>query len=51
MIQKPYKLKKFSSIVIVTHNSQNKYLNKIIKQTENKNYIVQKPKLIRIDNN
>ena len=51
LIQKPYKLKKFSSIVIVTHNSQNKYLNKIIKQTENKNYIVQKPKLIRIDNN
>ena len=51
LIQRPYKLKKFSSIVIVTHNSQNKYLNKIIKQTENKNYIVQKPKLIRIDNN
>ena len=48
LIQKPNKLKKFSSIVIITHNSKNKSLYKIVKQIENKNYIIKKPKLIRI---
>ena len=42
------KLKKFFSIVIITHNSKNKSLYKIVKQIENKNYIIKKPKLIRI---
>ena len=48
LIQNPNKSKKFSSIIIITHNSKNKSLNKIINQTENKSYIVKKPKLIRI---
>ena len=48
LIQKPNKSKKFSSIVIITHNSINKSLYKIVKQIENKNYIIKKPKLIRI---
>ena len=48
LIQKPNKSKKSSSIVIITHNSKNKFLNKIVKQTENKTYVVKKPKLIRI---
>ena len=51
LIQNPDKSKKFSSIVIITHNSKNKYLSKIIKKIEKKNYIIQKPKLIRIGSN
>ena len=51
LIQNPYKSKKFSSIIIITHDSKDKFLNKIIKQTEKKNYIIKKPKLIRIGAN
>ena len=51
LIQNPDKTKKFSSIIIITHNSKNKSLIKIIKKIEKRNYIVQKPKLIRIDSN
>jgi len=48
LIQNPNKSKKLSSIVIITHNSKNSSLNTILKKIENKNYIVKKPKLIRI---
>jgi homoserine dehydrogenase len=48
LIQNPNKSKKLSSIVIITHNSKNSSLNTILKQIENKNYIVKKSKLIRI---
>jgi homoserine dehydrogenase len=51
LIQNPNKSKKFSSIIIITHNSKDKFLNKIIKQTEKKPYIIKKPKLIRIGTN
>ena len=51
LIQNPNKSKKFSSIIIITHNSKDKFLNKIIKQTEKKSYIIKKPKLIRIGTN
>ena len=51
LIQNPSKSKKFSSIVIITHNSKDKFLNKIIKQTQKKPYIIKKPKLIRIGTN
>ena len=51
LIQNPNKSKKFSSIIIITHESKDKFLNKIIKQTEKKNYIIKKPKLIRIGTN
>ena len=51
LIQNPNKSKKFSSIIIITHESKDKFLNKIIKQTEKKNYIIKKPKLIRIGAN
>ena len=50
LIQNPYKSKKFSSIIIITHNAKDKFLNKIIKQTQTKPYVVKKPKLIRIGN-
>ena len=51
LIQNPNKSKKFSSIIIITHNCKDKSLNKIIKQTEKKPYIIKKPKLIRIGTN
>ena len=49
LVQNPYKNKKSSSIVIITHNSKDKSLKKVIKEIEKKNYIKSKPKLIRID--
>ena len=48
LIQKPNKSKKFSSILIITHVSKDKFLNKILNQIQKKNYIIKKPKLIRI---
>ena len=48
LIQNPNSLKKHSSIIIITHKSKDKYLNKILKNIEKKSYIVKKPKLIRI---
>ena len=48
LIQDPYKSKKFSSIVIITHSSKNKSLDRIINEVKKKNYIIKKPKLIRI---
>ena len=48
VIQNPNKFKKFSSIVVITHNSKNISLNKIILEIEKKSYIVKNPKLIRI---
>ena len=49
LIQNPNKNKKSSSIIIITHNSKNSSLNKILNETAKKKYIKRKPKLIRID--
>ena len=49
LIQKPYKNKKNSSIVIITHRAKNSNLAKTIKQLNSKNYIMKKSKFIRID--
>ena len=51
LIQNPDKIKKTSSIIVITHNAKDKYLNKILKEDSKKNYIKRKPKLIRIDDN
>ena len=51
LIQNPNKNKKISSIIIITHKSKNKFLNKILKEVSKKNFIKKKPKLIRIDDN
>ncbi len=51
LIQNPNKNKGSSSIVIITHDSKDKYLNKIVKIVNKKSYILKKPKLIRIDDN
>ena len=50
LVQNPYKSKKISSIVIITHNSKDKFLRKIFKEISRKKYIKKKPKLMRIDN-
>ena len=51
LVQDPIKGKKSSSIIIITHNSKDQYLRRIIKEITRKNYIKKKPKLIRIDEN
>ena len=51
LIQDPDKNKKSSSIIIISHKAKDFYLNKIIKEIAKKNYIKDKPKLIRIDDN
>ena len=51
LVQDPNKGKKLSSIIIITHSSKDRSLNKIVKQISKKTYIKKKPKLIRIDDN
>ena len=49
LIQNPKKNKGTSSIIIITHISKDKALNMIIKTVSKKNFVISKPKLIRID--
>ena len=51
LVQNPDKNKKSSSIIIITHKSKDKFLNKILNSVAKKNYIKKRPKLIRIDEN
>ena len=51
LVQNPDKNKKSSSIIIITHKSKDKFLNKILREVSKKKYIKHKPKLIRIDDN
>ncbi len=51
LIQNPNKNKGISSIIIITHNSMDSSLNKIVKIIGKKIYVKKKPKLIRIDDN
>ncbi len=51
LVQNPNKNNKSSSIIIITHISKDKFLNRILKSIAKKNYIKRKPKLIRIDEN
>ncbi len=51
IIQSPRKKKGISSIVIITHKSKDKSLNRIIRTIGKKSYIMKKPNLIRIDDN
>ena len=50
LIQNPYKSKKYASIIIITHESKNISLVKVIKALSKKKYIVKKPKFLRIEN-
>ena len=49
LIQKPFKSKKFASIVIISHKAKNKNLIKCINQLNKNNFILSKPKFIRIE--
>ena len=51
LVQNPNKNKKISSIIIITHKSKNKSLNKTLKDVSKKSFVKKKPKLIRIDEN
>ena len=48
LIGKMY-LKKSSSIIIITHKSEDRFLQKTLKEVDRKNYVKHKSKLIRID--
>ena len=49
LLQNPYISKKYSSIIIITHQVKDKYLNRSLKQINKKKFIIKKPKLIRIE--
>ena len=49
LIQNPNKSKSSSSIVIISHESKDRSLNKIIQIINKKNYVIKKSKFIRID--
>ena len=51
LIQNPIKSKNYASIIIVTHKTRDKYLTKSINELSKKNYILNKPKLLRIEDN
>ena len=51
LVQTPDKSKRSSSIIIITHNSKDKFLKKTLNEIAKKNYVRQKPKFIRIDDN
>ena len=50
LIQNPIKSKKYSSIIIITHKSGDLNMTKAVNQINKKNYIIKKPKIIRIQN-
>ena len=50
VLQNPYKNKKRSSIVIITHRSKDSNIQKTLKTLAKKSYIIRKPKLLRIEN-
>jgi homoserine dehydrogenase len=49
LLQNPYISKKYSSIIIITHQVKDEYLNRSLKQINKKKFIIKKPKLIRIE--
>ena len=50
VLQSPYKNKKNSSIVIITHRSKDNHIQNTLKKLAKKSYIIEKPKLLRIEN-
>ena len=49
LIQNPFRSKKYSSIIIITHKAKNYNLHKSISQLANKKFIINKPKFFRIE--
>ena len=49
LIQNPFRSKKYSSIIIISHKTKDLNIQNVIKKISLKNYLVRKPKLIRIE--
>ena len=49
LIQNPFKSKKFSSIIIISHKAKNSDLIKTINELSKKNFIINQPKFFRIE--
>ena len=49
LLQNPIKSKNHSSIIIITHFANDLSLKKALSQLAKKNYLIKKPKLIRIE--
>ena len=49
LVQNPNKNKKSSFIIIITHKSKDRFLQKTLKEVDKRSYIKRKSKLIRID--
>ena len=49
LIQNPLKQKKYASIIMISHKSKDKNLKKCINSLSKKNFIISKPKFIRIE--
>ena len=49
LIQSPSKSKKYATIILISHKTKNKNLVRCLNQLNNKNFIVKKPKFIRIE--
>ena len=50
LIQNPFKSKKFASIIIISHKSKNSNLIKSLTELGRKNFLINKPKFLRIEN-
>jgi homoserine dehydrogenase len=49
LIQNPIRSKNYASIIIVTHKSKNLFFQNFLNQIQNKKYLINKPKIIRIE--
>jgi homoserine dehydrogenase len=49
LIQNPFKSKKYATIILISHKAKNKNLVRCLKHLSNKNFIIKKPKFIRIE--
>ena len=49
LIQNPFKSKKYATIILISHKAKNKNLVRCLKHLNNKNFIIKKPKFIRIE--
>ena len=49
LIQNPFKSKKYASIILISHKAKNKNLVRCLRHLNNKNFIIKKPKFIRIE--
>ena len=49
LIQNPFKRKKFSSIIIISHKAKNNNLVKAVNELSKKKFVINKPKFFRIE--